>query len=60
MGNEILSKMLPLTKLFALKRKSILRRQITNALLELEIETATKSIAGNNLFFINPNPMDEE
>ena len=47
-------------ELFALKRKSILRRKITSDLLELEIEVATKSIAGNNLFFINPNPMEEK
>ena len=47
-------------ELFALKRKSILRRKITSDLLELEIEVATKSIAGNKLFFINPNPMEEE
>ena len=47
-------------ELFALKRKSILRRKITIDLLELEIEVATKSIAGNNLFFINPNPMEEK
>jgi hypothetical protein len=42
-----------------LKRKSVLRRKITSDLLELEIESANKSIAGNNLFFINPNPMEE-
>ena len=47
-------------ELFALKRKSILRRKITSDLLELEIEVATKSIAGNNLFFINPKPMEEK
>ena len=47
-------------ELFATKRKSILRRQITSDLIELEIESTTKSIAGNNLFFINPNPMYEE
>ena len=46
-------------EVFALKRKSILRRKITSDLLELEIETTNKSIAGNNLFFINPNPMEE-
>jgi|GEM_PF-124051 hypothetical protein len=47
-------------EVFFLKRKSVLRRKITSDLLELEIETANKSIAGNNLFFINPNPMEEE
>jgi hypothetical protein len=41
-----------------LKRKSVLRRKISSDLLEIEIETANKSIAGNNLFFINPNPME--
>jgi hypothetical protein len=46
-------------EVFALKRKSVLRRKITLDLLEIEIETANKSIAGNNLFFINPNPMEE-
>jgi hypothetical protein len=46
-------------EVFALKRKSVLRRKITSDLLELEIETVNKSIAGNNLFFINPNPMEE-
>ena len=45
-------------EVFSLKRKSILRRKITSDLLELKIETANKSIAGNNLFFINPNPME--
>jgi len=47
-------------ELFTLKRKSILRRRITSDLLEQKIEVATKSIAGNNLYFINPNPMEEE
>ena len=47
-------------ELFAKKRKSILSRQITSDLIELEIESTTKSIEGNNLFFINPNPMYEE
>jgi hypothetical protein len=47
-------------ELFALMRKSILRRKITIDLLKLEIEAANKSIAGNNLFFINPNPMEED
>ncbi|MBC8219466.1 MAG: hypothetical protein H8E67_02730 [Proteobacteria bacterium] len=47
-------------EVFFLKRKSVLRRKITSDLLELEIETTNKSIAGNNLFFINPNPMEEE
>ena len=47
-------------ELFATKRKSILRRQITSDLIELEIESTTKSIAGNNMFFINPNPIYEE
>ena len=46
-------------EVYALKRKSVLRRKITSDLLELEIETTNKSIAGNNLFFINPNPMED-
>jgi hypothetical protein len=29
-------------------------------LLVQEIEVATKSLAGNQLVFINPNPMEEE
>ena len=45
-------------EVLSLKRKSVLRRKISSDLLELEIETANKSIAGNNLFFINPNPME--
>jgi len=45
-------------EVFTLKRKSVLRRKITSDLLKLEIETANKSIAGNNLFFINPNHME--
>ena len=46
-------------KLFTLKRKSILRRRITSDLLKQEIEVATKTLPGNHLFFINPNPMEE-
>ena len=45
-------------ELYALKRKSILRRSITSGLLEMEIEVVTKSIPGNNLYFINPKPME--
>ena len=45
-------------EVLSLKRKSVLRRKISSDLLEIEIETANKSIAGNNLFFINPNPME--
>lgn len=47
-------------ELFSLKRKSVLRRRITIDLLEKEIDTVTRSIAGNKLFFINPNPMYEQ
>ncbi|MBC8258247.1 MAG: hypothetical protein H8E38_04470 [SAR324 cluster bacterium] len=47
-------------ELVTLMRKSTLRRRITSDLLELEIETATKSVAGNQLILINPNPMEEE
>ncbi|MDP6521250.1 MAG: hypothetical protein QF779_00925, partial [SAR324 cluster bacterium] len=39
--------------------KSILRRRITSDLLKQEIEVATKTLPGNHLFFINPNPMEE-
>ena len=46
-------------KLLTLKRKSILRRRITSDLLKQEIEVATKTLPGNHLFFINPNPMEE-
>ena len=46
-------------ELYTLKRKSILRRKITSDLLEQEIEVATKTLPGNHLFFINPNPMEE-
>jgi len=46
-------------ELFTLKRKSILRRRITSDLLKIEIEVATKTLPGNHLFFINPNPMEE-
>jgi len=46
-------------KLFTLKRKSTLRRRITSDLLKYEIEVATKTLAGNHLYFINPNPMEE-
>ena len=46
-------------ELLTLKRKSILRRRITSDLLEQEIEVATKTLPGNHLFFINPNPMEE-
>ena len=44
----------------SLKRKSTLRRKITSDLLELQIEVATKSVAGNQLIFINPNPMEKK
>ena len=47
-------------ELVSLKRKSTLRRKITSDLLELQIEVATKSVAGNQLIFINPNPMEEK
>ena len=46
-------------ELQTLKRKSILRRRITSDLLKHEIEVATKTLPGNHLFFINPNPMEE-
>jgi len=46
-------------QLLTLKRKSILRRRITSDLLKQEIEVATKTLPGNHLFFINPNPMEE-
>ena len=46
-------------ELLTLKRKSILRRRITSDLLKQEIEVATKTLPGNHLFFINPNPMEE-
>ena len=46
-------------ELLTLKRKSILRRRITSDLLKEEIEVATKTLPGNNLYFINPNPMEE-
>jgi len=47
-------------ELLTLKRKSILRRKITSDLLKQEIEVATKTLPGNHLFFINPNPMEEK
>jgi len=47
-------------ELVSLKRKSTLRRKITSDLLELQIEVATKSVAGNKLIFINPKPMEEK
>ena len=40
-------------------RKNILRRRIISDLLKQEIEVATKTLPGNHLFFINPNPMEE-
>ena len=46
-------------ELLTLKRKSILRRRISSDLLKLEIEVATKTLPGNHLYFINPNPMEE-
>tara|TARA_B100000579_G_scaffold428774_1_gene439498 strand:- start:1436 stop:2671 length:1236 start_codon:yes stop_codon:yes gene_type:complete len=46
-------------ELVTLNRKSILRRRITSDLLKQEIEVATKTLPGNHLFFINPNPMEE-
>ena len=46
-------------QMHTLKRKSILRRRITSDLLKKEIETLTKTMPGNHLFFINPNPMEE-
>ena len=46
-------------ELLTLKRKSILRRRIKSDLLKHEIEVATKTLPGNHLFFINPNPMEE-
>ena len=46
-------------ELLTLKRKSILRRRITSDLLKQEIEVAIKTLPGNHLFFINPNPMEE-
>ncbi len=36
-----------------------MRRRITSDLLKQEIEVATKTLPGNHLFFINPNPMEE-
>ena len=47
-------------ELNTLMHKSTLRRRITSDLLVQEIEVATKSLAGNQLVFINPNPMEEE
>jgi len=47
-------------ELFSLKRKSVLRRKIVSELLEDEIEVATKSLAGNRLIFVNPDPMEKE
>ena len=46
-------------ELNTLMHKSTLRRRITSDLLVQEIEVATKSLAGNHLVFINPNPMEE-
>ena len=46
-------------ELFSVKRKSLLRRKITSDLLKQDIEVATKTIPGNNLFFINPTPIEE-
>ena len=45
-------------QMLTLKRKSILRRRITSDLIKQEIEVATKTLPGNHLFFINPNPME--
>jgi len=47
-------------ELNTLMHKSTLRRRITSDLLVQEIEVATKSLAGNQLIFINPKPMEEE
>jgi len=47
-------------ELKTLMHKSTLRRRITSDLLVQEIEVATKSLAGNQLVFINPNPMEKE
>jgi len=47
-------------ELNTLMHKSTLRRRITSDLLVQEIEVATKSLAGNQLVFINPNPMEEK
>ena len=47
-------------ELNTLMHKSTLRRRITSDLLLQKIEVAIKSLAGNQLFFINPNPMEEE
>ena len=47
-------------KLNTLMHKSTLRRRISSDLLVNEIEVATKSLAGNQLVFINPNPMYKE
>ena len=47
-------------ELNTLMHKSTLRRRITSDLLVQEIEVATKSLAGNQLVFINPNPMEKE
>ena len=47
-------------ELNTLMHKSTLRRRITSDLLVQEIEVATKSLVGNQLVFINPNPMEEE
>ena len=46
-------------ELLTLIQKSILRRRITSDLLKEEIEVATKTLPGNHLYFINPNPMEE-
>ena len=46
-------------ELVTLQRKNILRRRITSDLLKQEIEVAIKTLPGNQLFFINPNPMEE-
>tara|TARA_Y100001970_G_C14250697_1_gene871604 strand:+ start:1599 stop:2807 length:1209 start_codon:yes stop_codon:yes gene_type:complete len=45
-------------ELFFKKRKSILRRKIISDLQKMEIEVATKSLAGNRLSFINPDSED--
>ena len=47
-------------ELNTLMHKSTLRRRITSDLLVQEIEVATKSLVGNQLVFINPNPLEEE
>jgi len=47
-------------ELFSQKRKSVLRRKIVSELLEHKIEVAIKSLAGNRLIFVNPDPKEKD